>query len=155
MIELTPTGAAPRELKTAVLSRFGERLQRMSARERRECHERNSRLAAADEERAPGWLRLTGAFTVAGLDAISAGGDPAQALAEAVAKSDADAEDVERAVFQFQWITEEHAELAEAVRAAARVADSKRQMTSIDSWDDDTRWRAAINSARRTRGYNL
>jgi hypothetical protein len=147
--------ATPFRLAPDVLERYAARLQGMSARERRECHERNSRLAAAGEERAPCWLRLMGAFTVAGLDAISAGGDPAQALAEAVAKADADAEDVECAVWRFQHITEERAQYEEARRAAARAAVSERQLVSIELWDDDASWRRAIHSARRTRGYNL
>jgi hypothetical protein len=124
----------------------------MSARERQESHERNSGLAEATEERAPCWLRLQGAFTIAALDAIAAGSDPAKALAEAVAESDADVEEIEWAQGRLQTLTE----LDEAARAAALIADSKRQLVSIDSWDDDdAQWRAAIESARRARGYNL
>jgi hypothetical protein len=89
-----------------VLERYARGLQRVDARERAERHEQSSRLAAASEERAPGWLRLTGVLTVVALDAIAAGSNPAQALSEAVARSDADADDVERALEQLRIITE-------------------------------------------------
>ena len=85
---------------------YGVYLEGLGRLEREERRERQAKLAAASEERAPLWLRLMARWVVAGIDAITYGRDPAAAMNEVLARSDAPLEDRERALFQLSFVNE-------------------------------------------------
>ena len=78
------------------LEAYADRLSRKSPDEREVLRQRNEAIEASPV--APGWLHLAAGLTLAALTALDVGGDPALALREAVAASEADVEALEDAL---------------------------------------------------------